>query len=336
MFTCTQLPPDLRDTSLIIGPMRLIIACALSILLATAAQAETSQPLEALRDGKTTVAGQPYIKSVAELAADILGGDSTARGLARGILSRLTDQEAAELLAMLPPAFDAESKSVNWEIVSTYDALGEATADRHYSDLLGAIESGTPKDAHIAMQKIRPSPEQREEVVVALLEVFDDPATHKSIRSQTASQLIKHGASERLANHISPMLDDPKRKVRIHAVALLSMSKMQSEFAVPLLEKALENSMEMVVDHAIGALFSKHRPASAHEIAAKKTIALIMTSDNFTRSRLFTKLRLKRAQAPSAVPLLLTYLESPKTNERIYAIQALAEMGEVKEAAYLP
>jgi len=336
MFTCTQLPPDLRDTSLIIGPMRLIIACALSILLATAAQAETSQPLEALRDGKTTVAGQPYIKSVAELAADILGGDSTARGLARGILSRLTDQEAAELLAMLPPAFDAESKSVNWEIVSTYDALGEATADRHYSDLLGAIESGTPKDAHIAMQKIRPSPEQREEVVVALLEVFDDPATHKSIRSQTASQLIKHGASERLANHISPMLDDPKRKVRIHAVALLSMSKMQSEFAVPLLEKALDNSMEMVVDHAIGALFSKHRPASAHEIAAKKTIALIMTSDNFTRSRLFTKLRLKRAQASSAVPLLLTYLESPKTNERIYAIQALAEMGEVARAALDP
>lgn len=316
--------------------MRLIVACVFSILVTTTARAESGQPVEALRDGNTTVAGQPYIKSVDELAADILGDDTSARGLARGILRRLTDQESAELLALLPPAFDAASKSVNWEMINAYDVLGEVAAERHYADLLGVIESGTPKDAHIAMQKIRPSPGQREEVVVALLELFDAPATRKSMRFQTASQLIKHGASERLANHIAPMLDDAKRKVRVHAVALAAMSRMPSEFAVPLLEKALNNSMGMVVDHAIGALFAKHRPASAHESATKKTVALIMTADNFTRKGLFTRLRIKRAQASSAVPLLLPYLETPGTNERIYAIQALAELGEVARVALDP
>lgn len=336
MHSYTGLPLEGRDASRVIGPLKLVIACALAVLLVAPAQATSDQPVEALRDGKSTVAGQPYIRTVAQLAADLRGDDSSARGLALGVLRRLTEAEATALLALLPSAFDPAGKSVNWEIVRAYDQLGEVAAERHYADLLGAIEDGTPKDAHIAMQKIRPSPAQREAVVVALLEIFDDPATRNSIRFQTASQLAKHGASERLASHIEPMLDHPKRKVRTHAVALLATPRMPSEFAVPLLEKAMDNSMRMVVDHAIGALFSKHRPESAHEIAAKKTVDLIMTADNSTRSSLLGKLGSKRLQASSAVPLLLTRLESTSRNERIYAIQALAQLRDVARPALEP
>lgn len=325
-----------RFRSIFVLRAPMLAACALSMLLAATASASTGQPVEALRDGKSTVAGQPYIKTVAELAADILGDDSSAQGLALGVLRRLTDKEAEELLAILPPAFDAASKTVNWKIIRAFETLGDVAADRHYADLLSAIDPAMPKDANLAMQKIRPSPGQREAVVDALLVVFDDPRVKQSLRTRAATQLIKNGASDRLAGRIEPMLDDPKRKVRVHAVALLSTSNMPAELAVPLLEKALDNSKPMVVDHAIGALFSKNRPASANAIAARKTVDLIMTADNFTRSGLFTRLGLKRAQASSAVPLLLPYLDSPNTKERIYAIQALAELKDVARGALKP
>ena len=203
-----------RFRSIFVLRAPLLGACALSMLLAATASASTGQPVEALRDGKSTVAGQSYIKTVAELAADIFGDDSSAQGLALGVLRRLTDKETAELLAILPPAFDAASKTVNWKIIRAFESLGDAAADRHYADLLSAIDPAMPQDANLAMQKIRPSPEQREAVVDALLVVFDDPTINKSLRTRAATQLIKNGASDRLADRIEPMLDHPNKRDR--------------------------------------------------------------------------------------------------------------------------